>query len=117
MSPPGPGMPTRIVAVTFLFLSSTRLTVPSPWFSVQIEPSPAARNRGFSPTATDSNTLPESASTAVRTLLSTPVIQTMPSLKTGLYEPGGIEILWRTLFVDGSIRLDVQFLSVTIHTL
>ena len=40
MSPPGPGMPTLIVAVTFLLCASTRVTVPSPWFKVQMEPSP-----------------------------------------------------------------------------
>src|ERR1019366_1332229 len=106
-----------IVAITFLLFSSTRLTVPSPWFSVQIEPSPAVRNRGFGPTGTDSNTLPAAASTATKTLLSNPVIQIMPALESGLKEPGGIEIFWRTVFVVGSIRLSVPFLSVTIQML
>jgi hypothetical protein len=45
---------------------------------------PAIKKRGFAPTGTESSTLPVAASTAVRTLLSTPVIQTTPSLKTGL---------------------------------
>jgi hypothetical protein len=48
-----------------------------------MEPPPAARNRGLGPTLVDSSTLPLAASTAVRTLLSTPFTQTMPALKLG----------------------------------
>src|SRR5215467_15056593 len=117
MSPPAPGIPTWIVAINFLLFSSTRLTVPSPWFSVQTEPPPAARKRGFGPTCIDSNTLPLAASTTVKTLLSTPVTQTIPLLKIGLYEARGIEIFCRKVFVDGSIRLSVPSLFVTIQTL
>src|SRR5215469_1439885 len=110
MSPPAPGIPTWIVAINFLLFSSTRLTLPSPWFSVQTEPPPAARKRGFGPTCIDSNTLPLAASTTVKTLRSTPVTQTIPLLKIGLYEAGGIEIFCRKVFVDGSIRLSVPSL-------
>src|SRR5436190_17721455 len=112
MSPPDPGMSTAIVAVTFLLFSSTRVTVPSPWFNVQTEPPPVVRNRGFDPTGIDSRASPLAASTAVRTLFSTPVIQTMPPLNNGLEEPGEMEVLRRTLLLDGSIRTNVPFLSV-----
>jgi hypothetical protein len=50
-------------------------------------------------------------------LLSIPVIQTAPPLYTGLNEPGGMRILSRTLFVVGSTRIRVPFLSETIQTL
>src|SRR5215467_2661190 len=82
-----------------------------------MEPPPAVRNRGFAPTGIEFRTSPESASTAVTTPPSNPLIQTTPSLKIGLYEPGGIEIFWRTLLVAGSIRFSVPALSVTIQTL
>src|ERR1700694_3629714 len=117
MSPPTPGMPTGIVAVTFLVLVSTRLTVPSPWFRVQTEPSPEVRNRGFGPTGNEVRTSPDEASTTVKTLLSTPVIQIMASLKSGLYEPGGITIRCRTVLDRGSMRVSVPFLSGTIQML
>jgi hypothetical protein len=108
-------MPKVIVAVTFLVFASTRLTVPSPWFKVQIEPPPDVRNRGFGPTGSDTGTSPVRASTAAKTLLSNPVTQMIPLLKSGLYEPGGMEIFCRTAPVVGSIRLSVPFLSVTIQ--
>src|ERR1700756_1288645 len=117
MSPPTPGMPTGIVAVTFLVLVSTRLTVPSPWFRVQIVPPPEVKNRGFGPTGIDVRTSPDEASTAVNRLLSTPVIQIIPSLKSGLYEPGGIAMRWRTVSDWGSMRVSVPFLSGTIQIL
>jgi hypothetical protein len=60
---------------------------------------------------------PVAVSTAVRTLLSTPVIQTMPPLNTGLKEPGGMRIRSRALFVDGSTRTRFPCWSVTIQTL
>jgi hypothetical protein len=98
-------------------LVSTRLTVPSPWFRVQIEPSPAVRNRGFGPTGKEVRTSPDTTSTTVKMLLSTPVIQIMPPLKSGLYEPGGMAMRWRTAFDRGSMRVSVPFLSGTIQTL
>ena len=117
MSPPVPGIPTRIVAISFLLCSSTRLTVPSPWLIVQMELLPDVKNRGFCPTSTDSRISPLRPSTAVSKFLSTPLIQMIPPLKIGLYEPGGIEIFWRTLLVEGSIRTRVPFLSTTSQTL
>src|SRR5438477_1517184 len=110
-------MPTGIVAVTVLVLVSTRLTVPSPWFRVQTEPPPEVRNRGFGPIDNEVRTSPDKASTAVKTLLSTPVIQIMLSLKIGLYEPGGMAMRWRTVLVRGSMRVSVPFLSGMIQTL
>jgi len=117
MSPPGPGMPRLIVAITFLLLALTRVSDPSPWFKVQIEPPPAVRNRGFGPTGIESRTSPVAASTAVKRFRSTPVIQTMSSLKSGLKEPDGIEIFCWTALVFGLTRASVPFSSVTIQTL
>ena len=68
------------MAITFLLCESTRVTVPSPWFNVQMEPPPAARNLGFGPTGIVPNTAPDEASTAVRMFALPPVIQTTPSL-------------------------------------
>jgi len=61
-----------------------RVTVPSPWFRVQIEPAPAVKNRGMGPTGIAAVTSPVLASTAVNRLTLPPVIHTVPSLKHGL---------------------------------
>ena len=110
-------MPRVIVAITFLLLASTRVSDPSPWFKVQIEPPPGVRKRGFGPTGIEPRTSPVTASTAVKTFRSTPVIQTISSLKSGLKEPDGIEIFCWTALVFGLTRVSVPFSSVTIQTL
>src|SRR5438309_777640 len=117
MSPPLPGIPSGIVAMSLRVFASTRDTVPSPWLRVQIEPPPEVRNRGLGPTVNDERTSPDEASTAVKPLMSTPVIQITPSLKSGLYEPGGIAMRWRTALVSGLMRVSVPFSSEMIQML
>jgi hypothetical protein len=55
-----------------------------------MDPPSAVRNRGFGPTGIEASTPPIEALTATNMLLANPVIQTTPSLKSGLQEPGGI---------------------------
>src|SRR6478752_6576455 len=105
-----------MVVITFLLCASTRVTVPSPWFRVQTEPPPTARNLGLGPTGTVASTAPDDASTAVTILAMPLVIHIVPSpgvvqSNTGLKEPGAMETLWRTLFDTGSIRMSVPALS------
>jgi hypothetical protein len=51
ISPPLPGTPTVMLAISLALLASTRETVPSPWFSVHTEPTPTVRKRGCGPTS------------------------------------------------------------------
>src|SRR5262245_62406622 len=76
ISPPPPGTPASIVATTLLVFVSTREIEPSPWFSVQTDPSPTVRKRGFGPTAIDSSITLVCALTRVRTFLSELVTHT-----------------------------------------
>ena len=118
MSPPWPGMPTVIVAVTFLLCASTRVTVPSPWFKVQMEPPPAARNLGLGPTGIVANTAPDGCVHGSQDICgATGDPDHALQLKHGLYEPAAMEIFWRALFVTGSMRTSVPASSVTIQTL
>jgi hypothetical protein len=80
ISPPGPGIPAWIVAIARRVLESTRVMLPSPWFRVQMEPTPDVRKRGLGPTGIDGATSFVFASTGVRALDLFPVIQTVPSL-------------------------------------
>src|SRR5579859_5909361 len=84
MSPPGPGRPRGMFAMTFLVAASTRVTEPSPWFNVHTEPAPAVRKRGPGPTGIETITFPLEASMAVRTFDLVLVTQTMSPLETGL---------------------------------
>src|ERR1700722_17088884 len=102
MSPPGPGTPTSIVAATLLVAGSTRDTLPSPWFKVQMAPIPAARNRGSGPTGIFASTFSLAASTRVSRLPLVLVIQTEPPSNTAVNEPGGMETFDTTLFIAGS---------------
>src|SRR4051794_5262398 len=79
ISPPRPGTPTSIVATTVFVFGSMRDTVPSPWFSVQTAPSPAAMKRGTFPTGIVSTTRLVYGSTRETTFFSALVTQTASS--------------------------------------
>src|SRR3954454_14199124 len=106
-----------MLARTLLVFGSTRVTVPSPWFSVQTPPSPNVRNRGALPTEIVSTTRFVFGSTRVRRLRSVLVIQTAPSPNVTQYDPAATRISATTLLSAGSMRASVPFLSVIIHTL
>ena len=87
MSPPPPGTPTSIVAVTLFVFVSMRDTLPSPWLSVHTLPAPAATKRGDLPTGIVSTIRFVCGSTRVTTLLSVLVAQIASSPNARPYDP------------------------------
>ena len=94
-----------------------RETVPSPWLSTHMLPSPAARNRGAGPTGIVAVTFSVLASTLVTRLFLVLVIHTEPVSTTAVYDPGGIWIFDATRFVAGSMRDSTPEASDGSHTL
>ena len=117
MSPPGPGVPSGIVAAGVWVTASIRLSDPSPWFSVQMAPAPAVRKRGCGPVGIVPVTAPVAASIAVTAAPAASVSQTVPSRWSGLKEPGGVATRCRTVLSVGSMRAKVPSLSSTSQTL
>src|SRR5262249_42082340 len=112
ISPPGPGTPTSTVSTTLFVFGSTLDTSPLVLFMVHINTPPIVRKRGALPTGMLSTTRFVSGFTRVSTLDSVPVTQTAPSPKATVNEPGGTWTSATTLFVTGSIRDRVPFVSV-----
>src|SRR5437867_4635543 len=103
---------------SFLVFTSTRETVPSPWFNVQIEPPPAVRNLGLGPTSILSVTRFVFGSTRASRLLSVLLTQkAQSSPTTHANEPAGTCISATTVLVSGSILEMMPFASDNIHTL
>src|SRR5579864_6828165 len=117
ISPPLPGTPTSIVAVTLLVFGSIRDTLPSPWQSTQTEPSPVVKNRGFALTSIRAITKLVSGSTRSNLFSSVQVTHSAPSPNATVKHPAGNRTSATILLVAGSRRASVLFASVSSHRL
>ena len=117
MSPPFPGTPTAIVAVTRFVAGSTRETLPSPWFNTQMLPKPAARKRGEGPTLIVATIFSDLGSIRDTRLLLVLVTQIEPSPSTAVYEPAGMRIRDTTWLVCGLMRASMPVASEGIQML
>src|SRR5580692_3586713 len=99
ISPPSPGMPAGIVAISLPLAASTREMVPSPWFKTQTEPAPTVRNRGLGPKGVEPATVFVAGFTRMSAFPSFELTHIESLAKTGLKEPAGIAILATTRLV------------------
>src|SRR5579859_3028098 len=108
-------MPHATVATTLPVFISTREIVPSPWFSVQTDPSPTVRKRGVGPTAMVETTLFVLGSIFSSALPAEELTHTNPPPNAGFSLPAGRSRLFVTVLVFGSIRTS-RLGFVTNHT-
>ncbi len=107
MSPPSPGTPTSIVAVSWLLAGSMRARVPSFWLNTQMLPSPPARNLGDACTGISATTVLLWGSTRVTLPAAELVTQTLPNATMAACDCGLTGTWAMTLPLTASIRVRV----------